>query len=63
MTSNDPVWDTAWDWVIRQHGEALTPSCHAELAIWLATDCRHQQAYDDACELWEATALINCMPS
>lgn len=55
----DPVWDIAWSWVLRQHErKSVDASAEAELAQWLAADVAHRQAYDKAGRLWLMVGLV-----
>ncbi|WP_454694297.1 FecR/PupR family sigma factor regulator [Achromobacter aegrifaciens] len=58
-SKQDPVWDIAWSWVLRQHErESFDASAEAELAQWLAVDAAHRQAYDKAGRLWLMAGLV-----
>lgn len=55
----DPVWDTAWSWVTRQHErETFDETARAEMARWLAADAAHRLAYDKAGRLWLLAGLV-----
>jgi ferric-dicitrate binding protein FerR (iron transport regulator) len=55
---NDPRWNVAWDWVIRQHEQQpLTESAHAELTQWLKADPANFEHYQQAHRIWQAAAL------
>jgi len=55
----DPVWDIAWSWVLRQHErESFDANAEAELAQWLAADGVHRLAYDKAGRLWLMVGLV-----
>lgn len=55
----DPVWETAWSWVMRQHErDAFDASAQAALAHWLQADLSHRQAYDKASRLWLMAGLV-----
>lgn len=55
----DPTWDAAWSWVLRQHErENFDANAQAELAQWLAADAAHRQAYDKAGRLWLMVGLV-----
>ncbi|MEW5824744.1 MAG: FecR/PupR family sigma factor regulator [Pseudomonadota bacterium] len=55
----DPVWDVAWSWVLRQHeGEGFGAGDEAELAHWLAADPTHRDTYEKACRLWLMAGLV-----
>ncbi len=54
----DPVWELAWEWVVREHEESLDEGRRQQLMTWLQADIKHRAAYEDACEIWLAAALI-----
>lgn len=55
----DPVWDTAWAWVLRHHDEKyLNEDTTRELAQWLAADPGHLKAYEEASHLWLLSGLV-----
>ncbi|ADP15911.1 hypothetical protein AXYL_02591 [Achromobacter xylosoxidans A8] len=57
--NQDPIWDIAWSWVLRQHErESFDANAEAELAQWLAADAAHRQAYDKAGRLWLMVGLV-----
>ena len=59
IPNQDPVWDIAWSWVLRQHErESFDANAEAELAQWLAADAAHRQAYDKAGRLWSMAGLV-----
>lgn len=59
MSKQDPVWDIAWSWVVRQHEEqGLDDVGRAGLAHWLAQDPAHVRAYDKAGRLWLMAGLV-----
>lgn len=55
---NDPVWQTALDWVLRAHGHPLDPEATAALNAWLAQNPAHCAAYDEAARVWLLTGLV-----
>lgn len=58
-SAQDPIWDLAWSWVIRQHErDTFDAAAEAELARWLAADAAHRQAYTRAGRLWLAAGLV-----
>lgn len=57
LSGADPIWDTAWQWVMLQHEEKFSQPCPPALLAWLQADARHQQAYDDACQIWQLTGV------
>ncbi len=55
----DPVWDTAWSWVMHPHEhQGFDAAAEAELACWLAADPAHRQVYDKASRLWLIAGLV-----
>ncbi|WLW59493.1 DUF4880 domain-containing protein [Achromobacter aegrifaciens] len=58
-SKQDPVWDAAWSWVLRQHEhDSFDANAEAELVQWLAVDAAHRQAYDNAGRLWLMVGLV-----
>lgn len=55
---NDPVWNTAWEWVIREHEQPLDDAARAELVAWLKSDPTHLARYEEASRIWLAAALV-----
>lgn len=55
---HDPIWQTAWEWVIREHEQPLDPDARAELAKWLRADPAHRKTYQEAARLWLLVALV-----
>lgn len=58
MTAADVHWQTAVDWVLRQHQGQLDPAQQGELRAWLQADPEHQRAYDEAQRTWLITGLV-----
>jgi len=56
--NNDAVWNTAWEWVVREHEQPLDDAARDELAAWIAADPAHRRAYMEAARRWLAAALI-----
>ncbi|MRW93276.1 DUF4880 domain-containing protein [Duganella sp. FT80W] len=55
----DPIWDTAWAWVVREHERTqFDAAAREELQRWLAADERHCKQYEKACRLWMLSGLI-----
>ena len=54
----DPVWNAAWAWVMRQHESALSETAQSELEQWLAADPAHRKTYDKANRLWAVAGLV-----
>jgi transmembrane sensor len=55
---DDPVWQAAWSWVMREHEQALTEAQRAELMRWLDGDERHRAAYQKASRVWLLSGLV-----
>ncbi|HVK93783.1 MAG TPA: DUF4880 domain-containing protein [Noviherbaspirillum sp.] len=55
---NDPVWQTALDWVLRTHEQPLDADAAAALAAWLNQDPAHRAAYEEAARVWMLTGLV-----
>ena len=55
---NDPLWNAAWDWVIREHDQPLDEAVRAELVTWLKADAAHLKYYEEAQRIWLAAALV-----
>jgi transmembrane sensor len=49
--------------VIQEHENRLDTVSRSELARWLQADPRHRSAYEEACEIWLACALLPPVPS
>jgi len=57
--SHDPVWQTAWAWVQREHDRDLfDATARAELAVWLRAHPAHRIAYKKAARLWLLAGLV-----
>ena len=56
--TDDPIWNTAWSWVVREHESPLDATARAELVQWLKADARHLASYEEASRIWLAAALI-----
>lgn len=56
---SDPVWQSAWLWVQRQHDhEQFDDAALAALVAWLKQDPAHRAAYNKASQLWLLSGLI-----
>ena len=55
---DEALWDTAWDWVLREHEQALDEVARAELVAWLKADPAHLKNYQEAHRVWLGTALV-----
>jgi ferric-dicitrate binding protein FerR (iron transport regulator) len=56
--SEDPAWQTAWRWVVREHEGPLAPDEHAELVSWLQADPSHHKSYEEASRIWLLSGLV-----
>jgi len=56
--SDDPVWQTAWRWVLREHEQPLSEDQRDELMRWLDDDARHLAAHQKASRLWLLGGLV-----
>lgn len=57
LQREDPVWNTAVEWVIRGHG-LPDPAYLEELTDWLNQDPSHRAAYEEASRLWLLTGFL-----
>lgn len=55
---NDPVWQTAVDWVLRAHERPLDADAMAALTAWLDQDPAHRAAYEEAARVWLLAGLV-----
>ena len=55
---DEALWNTAWDWVLREHEQALDDAARAELVAWLKADPAHLENYQEAHRVWLAAALV-----
>lgn len=59
LEQDDPLWNTAWDWVQREHDtEGFDEAARAEMTIWLLADPSHRRAYDRAARLWLLAGFV-----
>ena len=57
--TGDPIWNTAWDWVQREHdGESFDEAARTEMTAWLLADPAHRRAYDKAAQLWLLAGFV-----
>lgn len=54
----DPIWDRAWEWIVREHQQPLDEAARAELVAWLKADPYHLRTYQEAARLWLAAAMV-----
>ena len=55
---DDKIWQSAVDWVMREHEQALDPDARGTLHTWLAQDPAHHVAYEKASHIWLLTGLL-----
>ncbi|CAH0355901.1 DUF4880 domain-containing protein [Aquabacterium sp. CECT 9606] len=55
---DDPIWQTAWQWVTQAHEQPLSAEQLAELKAWLGSHPAHRQTYDEAARLWLLAGLV-----
>jgi len=57
--TGDPIWNTAWDWVQREHDSAsFDDAARAEMTAWLLAEPAHRRAYDKAARLWLLAGFV-----
>ena len=57
--NDDPVWNTAWAWVTRQHSrEGLPEDELRNLVKWIDADAAHRANYERAAKLWLLSGLV-----
>lgn len=57
--NEDPVWQSAWAWVRRQHVPAgHDEAAREEFARWLAADPVHSKTFEEASQLWLLVGLV-----
>lgn len=54
----DPVWQQAVEWTMREHDGTLDEAGRADLLQWLAISPQHGRAYQEAARLWLITGLV-----
>jgi ferric-dicitrate binding protein FerR (iron transport regulator) len=59
---DDPMWQTAWSWVIREHEQPLNESQQTELVQWLKANPAHFQTYEEASRIWLLSGLVPASP-
>ncbi len=55
---NDVVWNTAWEWVVREHEQPLDDAAREQLVAWLDANPAHRKAYEEAAQRWLLAGLI-----
>ena len=55
---DDPSWNTAWEWVVREHEQPLDEAARAELVAWLKISPEHRKSYDEASRIWLLVGLV-----
>lgn len=55
---NDPVWQSALDWVLCAQRQPLDAETASALAAWLAQAPAHRKAYEEASRVWLLTGLV-----
>lgn len=57
--ADDPVWDRAWSWLMRQHERAtFDAAAREDLTRWLASSPEHRRVYTQASRLWLLSGLV-----
>ncbi len=57
--ARDPIWDTAWSWLMRQPERAtFDVAAQDALAQWLASSAEHRKVYAQASRLWLLSGLV-----
>lgn len=56
------IQETADQWLVRMHSGIEKPEIRLELLSWLESDPRHQQAYQNAQELWQQLGQLTHYP-
>ncbi len=52
----DPIWDMAVEWVMREHNQLGEAELEA-LTAWLEADPAHLAAYEEASYLWKLCGI------
>ncbi|MDC6169385.1 FecR/PupR family sigma factor regulator [Paucibacter sp. XJ19-41] len=58
LSRDDPIWQAALGWVMREHEKALNDAELIELKAWLMMDAAHRSAYRQAQHLWSITGMV-----
>lgn len=56
--NDNPVWQAAWSWVLREHDRPLNSEEQRELVRWLKADPSHYKNYEEASRVWLMSALV-----
>ena len=57
--AQDPLWDEAWAWLMRQHEQgAHDGDTAAGLARWLAASPDHRKVSEQASRLWLLSGFV-----
>lgn len=55
---DDPVWQTAWRWLMLEHEQrGLNPAQHEALRAWLAEPA-HGEAMAQARHIWRLSGMV-----
>ncbi|MDQ7727812.1 DUF4880 domain-containing protein [Halomonas sp. SpR8] len=57
-SGDDSVWQTALDWLMREHEKTLSDADRDAFHAWLAASSQHRQVFHEAEQLWLLTGLI-----
>ncbi|MFC4314154.1 FecR/PupR family sigma factor regulator [Steroidobacter flavus] len=55
---DDPAWDLAWEWIVREHEQPLDAAARQQLTAWLNADPSHLRAYQQAAKVWLIAGLV-----
>ncbi|MFJ5535660.1 FecR/PupR family sigma factor regulator [Vreelandella titanicae] len=57
-SGDDAVWQTALDWLMREHEKTLSDADREALHAWLAASSQHRRVFREAEQLWLLTGMI-----
>ncbi|QNI03777.1 DUF4880 domain-containing protein [Halomonas sp. SH5A2] len=57
-SGDDAVWQTALDWLMREHEQTLSDADREALRAWLAASSQHRQVFHEAEQIWLLTGMI-----
>lgn len=57
-SGDDAVWQTALDWLMREHEETLSDADREALHAWLSASSQHRRVFREAEQLWLLTGMI-----